>query len=121
MKNPRILCVDDDEVGLKVRKLTLESRGYAVATAANADAALQLSNDHFDLYILDYAMPGMNGGELAMLIRHKHPHAKIVLLSAYLSVAPEHMRSADAFLTKSGDPLHFLSNVGELLQQSCAN
>ena len=78
-----ILCVDDDEVGLKVRKLTLESRGYSVWTAANADAALKLSSDDFDLYILDVRLPDGTGVELCQKLRALNSRVPILYYSAY--------------------------------------
>ena len=61
-----ILCVDDEAVGLSVRKKLLESRGYRVFTAENGpDALVLFSSESRDLVILDYAMPGMNGDLVA--------------------------------------------------------
>ena len=57
-----ILYVDDETVGLSVRKMLPESRGYRVLRAENGPNALVLfSSETLDLVTLDYLMPGMNG------------------------------------------------------------
>lgn len=61
-----VLCVDDEAVGLSVRKMTLESQGYRVLTAESGPAALTLfSAENIELVILDFMMPGMNGDVVA--------------------------------------------------------
>ena len=62
--SPRtVLCVDDERIGLRVRKIMLESRGYTVLTASNGDDGLKLFDEnHVDIVVLDYYMPGLNGG-----------------------------------------------------------
>jgi CheY-like chemotaxis protein len=60
-KSKTILCVDDEATGLQVRRMLLESQGYAVITAENGQAALDLlSSQNLDLVVLDYSMPGMD-------------------------------------------------------------
>ena len=67
---PRILCVDDEPVGLTVRKLLLERKGYAVETASNGPSAIDMFKIRpFDLVLLDYYMPAMNGAEVARAMR----------------------------------------------------
>jgi len=66
MENPRsrtVLCVDDERIGLRVRKIMLESRGYTVLTANSGDEGLKMFDEnHVDVVVLDYFMPGLNGG-----------------------------------------------------------
>jgi CheY-like chemotaxis protein len=99
-----VLCVDDEKIGLRVRKIMLESRGYRVLTAANGAEGLKIFDENpVDLVVLDYFMPELNGGEVAAEMRRRRPDVPIVFLSAYFSLPPEALRVADAFLTK-GDP-----------------
>ncbi len=83
----RILYVDD-EAGLSaVGKRRLERIGYAVATAASGEQALERfgsTPDEFDLVISDYLMPGMNGLQLATALRRIRPDLPIVLLTGYI-------------------------------------
>lgn len=57
MAGSKILCIDDEEMGLLVRKLILESEGFEVAIAADGKSGLQLfNNERFDLVLLDHSM-----------------------------------------------------------------
>jgi CheY-like chemotaxis protein len=99
-----VLCVDDERIGLRVRKIMLESRGYLVLTANSGDEGLKLFDEnHVDVVVLDYYMPGLNGGDVASEMRRRRPGVPIVFLSAYFSLPPDALELADAFITK-GDP-----------------
>jgi PAS domain S-box-containing protein len=88
----RVLVVEDnDDVGQFSTEL-LEDLGYAVKRVANASAALAiLSEDEFsaDLVFSDVIMPGMNGVELAGVIRDRYPGLPVVLTSGYSNVLAE--------------------------------
>jgi CheY-like chemotaxis protein len=103
--HPRtVLCVDDERIGLRVRKIMLESRGYVVLTANDGAEGLKIfEQNEVDVVILDYYMPGLNGGDVASEMRRRRPGVPIVFLSAYFSLPPEALELADAFITK-GDP-----------------
>ena len=88
----RVLVVEDnDDVGQFSTEL-LEDLGYTVRRVANADAALAiLAEDEFaaDLVFSDVIMPGMNGVELAGIIRERYPGLPVVLTSGYSNVLAE--------------------------------
>ena len=88
----RVLVVEDnDDVGQFSTEL-LEDLGYTVRRVASADAALAiLAKDEFsaDLVFSDVIMPGMNGVELAGLIRERYPGLPVVLTSGYSNVLAE--------------------------------
>jgi len=88
----RVLLVeDDDEVGRFSTEL-LEDLGYTVRRVAEARAALAiLGEDEFavDLVFSDVIMPGMNGVELAGVIRERFPGLPVVLTSGYSNVLAE--------------------------------
>ena len=108
MRADRILCIDDEELGLLVRKLMLESEGFDVAVATDGKSGLELfEKSWFDLVLLDYSMPGMNGGQVAEVIRRLRPSTPIILLSAYVTLPEDHTRLADAYVTK-GESTEFL-------------
>ncbi|MEO8727627.1 MAG: response regulator [Acidobacteriaceae bacterium] len=108
--------MDDEELGLRVRRLTLESDGYEVTTTSQGNIALGMfAEQPFDLVILDYSMPGMNGGELAVELRRMRPEVPIILLSAYVALPQEHVDKVDLFLTKADPPSAFLQHVGRVL------
>jgi CheY-like chemotaxis protein len=85
----RVLVVEDnDEVGRFSTEL-LEDLGYEVTRVPNAAAALIiLAENEFavDLVFSDVIMPGMNGVELAGIIRERYPGLPVVLTSGYSHV-----------------------------------
>ena len=57
-----VLCVDDEAIGLRVRKILLEGHGFKVLTASSGQQGLTIFDENkVDLVVLDYYMPGMNG------------------------------------------------------------
>ena len=96
-----VLCVDDEVVGLQVRKLILERSGYTVLTALDGPTGLTLFNDHIiDAVVLDYSMPGMHGGEVAAKMRESKPEVPILLLSAYMGLPAEVTDLVNVYMTK---------------------
>ena len=111
-----VLCVDDEKIGLRVRKIMLESRGFTVLTASNGPEGLKLFDEnHVDVVVLDYYMPDVNGGQVASEIRRRRPGVPIVFLSAYFSLPPEALQVADAFLTKGDPPDALIEKIQNLM------
>ena len=111
-----VLCVDDEKIGLRVRKIMLESRGFTVLTASNGPEGLKLFDEnHVDVVVLDYYMPDLNGGQVASEIRRRRPGVPIVFLSAYFSLPSEAMDVADAFLTKGDPPDALIDKIQNLV------
>ena|ERR1051326_6115954 len=112
-----ILCVDDEAVGLSVRKMTLESQGYHVFTAQNGPDGLAIfSAEPVDLVVLDYMMPGMNGDVVAEKMRQLKRSVPILLLSAYVDLPSETLGLVDECLTKGEGPVAMLAAIAKLLR-----
>ena len=110
-----VLCVDDERIGLRVRKIMLESHGFHVLTASDGRQGLAVFDQHaVDLVVLDYFMPGMNGGDVAAEIRKRRPDVPIIFLSAYFSLPPEALELANAFITKGDPPDSLLEKIQQL-------
>jgi CheY-like chemotaxis protein len=111
-----VLCVDDEAVGLRVRKILLERAGYQVLTAADGHSGLELFAAHpVEAVILDYAMPGMHGGEVAGKMRQTKPEVPILLLSAYVGLPDEVSSLVDVYMTKGEGAPALLDKLGNLL------
>ena len=85
----RILVVEDNEDVGRFSTELLQDLGYATRRADNAKQALALiAADHgaFDLVFSEVIMPGMNGVEMARIIREQYPHLPVVLTSGYSNV-----------------------------------
>src|SRR5947209_3172158 len=86
---PTLLCIDDSESELEIRKTVLQFHGYRVLTAENAREGLELiAENKVDVVLLDYQMPEMNGVTVARKIRRISPGTHIILYSRVLAVAP---------------------------------
>lgn len=112
-----ILCIDDEQQSTVIRKMLLETKGYTVFTASDGPAGIALVRDHsIDVVVLDYQMPGMNGGEVAEVIKRERPRLPILLLSGVLFENPEHLLYVvDAFVQKGEEPDVFLSAIERLV------
>src|SRR6266568_3462891 len=100
-----LLCVDDEPLGLEVRKVVLQRQGYEVLTATSGRDALKLfAANEISAVILDYSMPEMNGGEVAAELKRLNPGVKILLLSAYLDLPEEVSQYVDARAVKATSP-----------------
>lgn len=81
----KVLIVDDEKDTRKLVRLTLERRGWTVMEAAGGEEALTLlSQEHFDLVLLDIMMPRVSGYEvLQRMHADERPFAtKVVFLTA---------------------------------------
>jgi CheY-like chemotaxis protein len=110
-----ILCVDDEENQLAVRKLVLESKGYEVLTAASGRQALGLLRQHqVDLVLSDHLMPGLTGAELARQIKAQKPELPVILISAVNEI-PADAAYADLFMSKLDGPMAMCENIAAML------
>ena len=80
-----ILLVDDDSAVREVTASILRDLGHVVIEGGSGGGALdQLDrNAHINLVILDFAMPGMNGMEVARQVRTKVPSCPVVFVTGY--------------------------------------
>ena len=122
MPNPRlILCVDDETVGLQVRRLLLERAGYRVLTALDGPTGIEIfRREPIEAVVLDYSMPGMTGGEVARNLRQIKPEVPIMMLSAYTSLPPEVDDLIDQAMTKGEGAPAFLHRVGTLIASAAS-
>jgi CheY-like chemotaxis protein len=120
LQNPHlVLCVDDELVGLKVRKILLERAGYQVLTALDGTSGLHLfETEPVEAVVLDYSMPGMHGGEVAGRMRQIKPQVPILLLSAYIGLPSEVTSLVDLYMTKGEGAPILLQKLQSLLRQS---
>jgi PAS domain S-box-containing protein len=81
----RVLLVDDDILVSMGAADMLLDLGHSVTEAQSGAHALKLleSDAPFDVVVTDYAMPGMNGFDLAQRIKERHPRLPIVLATGY--------------------------------------
>jgi CheY-like chemotaxis protein len=115
---PTILCVDDEEPGLEMRRILLESAGYRVVTARSGREGIRIFNsEKIDAVILDYWMAGMNGIAVARQLKHSNPAIPIIMLSAYGTILDEALGVADVWIRKGEeDPQYLLARLKEMIE-----
>jgi len=96
-----ILCVDDNEQALSIRKVLLETRGYRVIACTSAPEALEFfrTKGGIDLVLADLLMPEMDGSKLIDEIKSTSPEIPAILLSGKVKICDRDTR-ADVFLPK---------------------
>jgi len=111
-----ILCVDDNEQSLSIRKVMLETRGYRVIACVSARQALEVfRNGGVDLVISDLVMPDMDGADLIEIIKSISPQTPAILFSGKIKIYEKDTR-ADVFLPKGMyAPVELLERIRLLL------
>jgi two-component system response regulator CpxR len=111
-----ILCVDDNEQALSVRKFLLETRGYRVLTVTSAAAAIEMLHEGgIDLVLSDLIMPQMDGNEMIRRMKQFAPEVPMMLISGTVK-AFERANRADAFLPKgASSPVELLDRIRVLI------
>src|SRR5690242_18567649 len=95
-----ILCVDDNEQSLSIRKILLETRGYRVLAFTDAKQALdRFAQGGVDLVMTDLVMPNVDGSKLIRGGKDISPETPAILLSGKVKIY-EHETAADLFLAK---------------------
>lgn len=97
----RILVVEDESSVRKSISLLLQIDRHIVTEATNGREALDLvSQQPFDLVVLDFVMPGMLGGEVARHIKLVAPTLPVLMLTAHLEKLNDSDKPVDAVLGK---------------------
>jgi signal transduction histidine kinase len=79
-----ILLVDDDDAVREVTAAMLGDLGYEVSEANSGEAALDLiERGRFDLAVIDFAMPGMSGVELAQRVHKRTPEMPVLFVTGF--------------------------------------
>src|SRR3982750_1658244 len=121
-KKISILLVEDEENLHEALKLNLELEGYDVTSAYDGAAALKaVSNEYFDLLILDVMLPEMDGISVAETIRISNNEMPILILSAKNSSADRVLglkKGADDYLTKPFNLEELLLRVNKLINKN---
>lgn len=111
-----ILCVDDNEQALSIRKVLLETRGYRVLACTSGEEALdRFRKGGVDLVLTDLFMPGLDGTKLIEEIKLLSPHTPAILVSGKVKIYDQDTH-ADVFLPKGMHvPAELLERIRLLL------
>lgn len=113
--NRVILSVDDEPLVRITREKLLQQAGYGVVSAVDGENALRLfERDAVDLVLLDYTMPGLDGGAVAHEMKRTKPGVPVVMVSG-ASLPAEVLAEVDCSVTKGQDPGLLLGTIRRLL------
>ncbi len=113
----KILCIDDESAALSVRKRVLESAGYRVLASRSSEEAVRLfRTESFNLVIVDYWMPGMNGIVTARQLKKINSSVPIIILSGLSQLPDETIGVAERWILKDEGPEYLLSAIRALLK-----
>ena len=115
-----ILCVDDEETALLLRRRVLEKAGYRVFTALTGREGIDIFRyQPIDVVILDYWMADMDGLDVAAALKLINTRTPIIMLSGYAAILDEGLGKVDLWLRKGeSDPEQLLIAVVHLLKRS---
>jgi PAS domain S-box-containing protein len=110
-----ILVVDDDAGVRNITATFLSELGHSTREAADGMTALAMlaGGEPIDLLVTDYAMPGMNGIELAQQVKARWPKLPVLLLTGYAD--PSHMSASYPVLRKPFRQSDLAREVGAAL------
>lgn len=121
-RSGRILLVDDEPAITANLAPFLERAGFAVATAANGETALQLVQDFApDLTVMDVLIPCLDGREVLRRIRQSGNWTPVILLTQVGSPAERAValdEGADDYLNKPFEPYELVARIRAVLRRS---
>jgi two-component system, OmpR family, alkaline phosphatase synthesis response regulator PhoP len=116
-----ILIVDDEPRIAEIARDYLEKAGFSVATAANgADALKTIQRSRPDLIVLDLALPGMDGLDVARAVR-RDSNVPIIMLTARVEESDKLVGlelGADDYITKPFSPRELVARVRAVMRRS---
>jgi signal transduction histidine kinase/CheY-like chemotaxis protein len=116
-----VLVVDDDANIRTLLRQELEAEGYEVQEADNGEAAIAQVQAHVpNLIILDIQMPGIDGFQVAELLKSspQTAHIPIIILSVFEDQERGYRLGVDRYFTKPMDVDQLLQAVGNLVTQN---
>ncbi|WP_207931508.1 ATP-binding protein [Brevundimonas goettingensis] len=112
-----ILVVDDDEAVRGVTADILKDLGYGVVEAGSGGAALDLFDTRADIraVVLDFAMPGMNGGDVARELSGRRPGLPILFATGYADAQALASTPEEAIVHKPFDRVELAHKLASAL------
>lgn len=117
-----VLVVEDEQEIRELMALHLLRQGYRVTECTSAEDALsELERNNFQVFVLDWMLPGMSGVDIIDRIKSKSHQSSVLMVTAKTEPSDIVMgleRGADDYLTKPFNPSVFLARVKALLRRA---
>lgn len=116
-----VLVVEDEQEIRELMALHLLRQGYRVTECASAEEALvQLNRNSFQVFVLDWMLPGLSGVDIVDKIKLKNPESSVLMVTAMsepqdIVVGLE--KGADDYMTKPFNPSVFIARIKALLRR----
>jgi CheY-like chemotaxis protein len=115
---PLILCIEDDQLYLTLRKKVLEQNGFdVIGVTATDDALNTLREAPVCATISDHMLQGTTGLELAKEMKKIRPDVPIILFSG---TVPPSMSDIDVYVNEGEPTAEFLRIVHDVVQRYCS-
>ena len=86
LANMKTLLIDDDELVRDSIAMAFRNKGCHLLSVRTAEDGLaELKKESFDIFIVDYKLPGMNGMEFLKLASRSHPNTVNLLITSYVN------------------------------------
>ncbi|MFM6928700.1 MAG: response regulator transcription factor [Bdellovibrio sp.] len=118
----QVMVVEDEQEIRELMALHLLRQGYKVTECSSAEEALaELNKRSYQLFVLDWMLPGISGVDIVNPIKAKNSHAAVLMVTA--KAEPQDIvvgleNGADDFLTKPFNPAVFVARAKALLRRS---
>jgi two-component system cell cycle response regulator len=121
-----VLLIEDNSTNLQLMAYLLRSFGHEVLEATDGGTGVALARKMPDLILCDIQMPGMDGFEVARILKGDAALARLplVAVTALAMVGDEErIRSSgfDGYLSKPIEPQGFLAALAPFLRKNCGN
>jgi formate/nitrite transporter len=117
----KMLIIDDDAIVLKSCRKIFETEGYSVTSTPNPQEGIKLvSENSYDVILVDWMMPGMDGMNVVEEIDKRSPNSAMVMISGHPSVgrATEAMkRGAMDYIAKPFKPDEIIAVVNKAMRR----
>jgi two-component system, OmpR family, response regulator CpxR len=115
---PLVLCVEDDDAALILRKAVLEKNGFNVIGATSTEEAIRILREApVCATIADHMLQGTTGAKMAIQMKKAKPDVPIIMYSA---TVPEHFNGVDVYINKGEATAEFLRIVHEIVERFCS-
>ena len=118
MMPPTVLCVDDHEQELALRKELLQRNGYMVLTATDGFEAVEIAEQtRLSGVVMDDRTSGMDSDAIVKVLKARHPDVPILMLFGD-GISRRTQQRVDASLSKAQSPRALLSTLAALIHDS---
>lgn len=122
IKNKNAIVIEDEPAIAQLLKIHLVQLGFSVAICPDAESGLiEIQNKTFDLCLLDWMLPGLQGVDFLRQIRPRNPNLKIMMVTAKAdpdSIVAGLDFGADDYLTKPFDAKVLSARVRQLMRRA---